>query len=214
MLRIVEPEVMDGAEQSLSYARTDRSNIKQLFKYLYQKTLFNVDIDTMIDIGCGPGDLTVDIAKLHPTTLIDAIDASDEMLKCCEPQANVTFKKTFLHSVTSKYDRVVSSLTLHHFHNPNDFWNAINSIGTKDVFVFDFIRPSSEDELQLIVDSNGPYKYDIVKTDLENSLRASFTVDELRYQLVNAGLNLNIEEIVVGNGPMCVATISGELNVE
>lgn len=194
MLRTLEPEIMDDSKQCLFYYKTDRSAVKSLFIQWY-KTLENSNIDKILDIGCGPGDLTLEVSKLHLDATIDAIDASASMLACCEQTSNITYKNIRLENVIGSYDRVISSLTLHHLHNPNVFWNKIKEINPCDVFVFDFLRPETEKELTELVEIGGPYPYDVVKFDFEQSLRAAFSRDELQEQLTTAGLQLNIAQI-------------------
>jgi hypothetical protein len=83
---------------------------------------------------------------------------------------------------------------LHHFHNPLDFWNSIKRIAPRDVFILDFLRPESEEQLQETI-AHRDYLDEHFKTDFENSLRACFTVEEIRQQLVDCGLNLKIVEV-------------------
>lgn len=194
MKRIVEPELMIDPLQVQSYYSSDRSQIKHLFKLAYVSSKKQVPA-TMVDLGCGPGDLTEEMAAIHPDTEITGIDNSSEMLALTRDHDNVKFKKMSITEVTEHYDRVISSLTLHHFHNPLEFWESIKRIAPKDVFILDFIRPETEEELQEIIKFREPYSDELFRIDFENSLRACFTIKEIEQQLLQCGLNLQVHEV-------------------
>ena len=185
---------MIDPEQVQSYYKNDRSQIKHLFKLAYVSVKKQVPA-TMVDLGCGPGDLTEEMALIHPDTKITGIDNSAEMLTLTRNHDNVEYKHQSITDVTEHYERVISSLTLHHFHDPMQFWNSIKRIAPKDVFVLDFIRPETEEELQEILEFREPYLDDLFRQDFENSLRACFTVKELEQQVAEAGLALTVHEV-------------------
>lgn len=193
MKRIIEPELMTDPIQVQSYYQNDRNQIKHLFKIAYQTVKKQVP-STLIDLGCGPGDLTFEMAEIHPNTLVTGIDNSAEMIALTKKRDNLEFKKMSITEVKDNYDRVISSLTLHHFHNPLEFWNTIKKISPKDVFILDFIRPENEKELEEII-NHREYLDEYFKQDFENSLRACFTVDEIKQQLADVDLNLTVHEV-------------------
>ncbi len=193
MERIVEPELMTDAVQARSYHQNDRTQIKHLFKIAYQ-TVKKQAPATLVDLGCGPGDLTYEMAELYPNTKVIGIDNSSEMLSLAKTRDNLEFKQMPINEINDKYDRVISSLTLHHFHNPLDFWNAIKRIAPRDVFILDFLRPESEEKLQEAI-VHRDYLDEHFKQDFENSLRACFTVDEIKQQLAECNLNLKVVEV-------------------
>ena len=194
MKRIVEPELMIDPAQVQSYYKNDRSQIKHLFKLAYLTVKKQVPA-TMVDLGCGPGDLTEEMASIQPTTQITGVDNSAEMLALTTDHDNVRYTLQSITDVAEHYERVISSLTLHHFHDPMQFWNSIKRIAPKDVFVLDFIRPETEEELQEILEFREPYLDDLFRQDFENSLRACFTVEEITQQVADAGLVLRVHQV-------------------
>jgi hypothetical protein len=74
------------------------------------------------------------------------------------------------------------------------------------------VRPENEDELANIVKENEPYFDELFEKDFENSLRASFTVEELKEQLVEANLTqLVVHELDQHYLPFKMVIITGML---
>ncbi|MBW3041686.1 class I SAM-dependent methyltransferase [Prochlorococcus marinus] len=209
MNRTPEPELMKIPSQVRAYAdadfsRSDSMVVKGLEKYLKKigKTLNKNDL--ILDVGCGPGNICERIAKNWPFVKVVGIDGSKEMLneaekKLCKSFSNnLTYELIEINSIATgekkfelKADVLVSNSALHHFHDPCRFWNALKKIGKENCIHIhrDLIRPSSLEkafELKEKYLSNSP---EILKKDFYASLKASFTVEEVNQQLVNAGLS-------------------------
>jgi vacuolar-type H+-ATPase subunit C/Vma6 len=58
----------------------------------------------------------------------------------------------------------------------------------------DLLRPANESEAQKIVQSVSGKEAEILKEDFYNSLRAAFTVQEIKQQLETADLKFEIEK--------------------
>jgi len=209
MNRIPEPELMENPSQVKAYANADFSKsdsmvVKGLEKYLKKigKTLNKNDL--ILDIACGPGNISERIAENWPFVKVVGIDGSKEMLnqaekKLCESYANnLSYELIEINLIASgekkfpvKSDVLVSNSALHHFHDPYNFWNALKKLGKKNCIHIhrDLIRPTSIHKALEIKEqylSNSP---EILKKDFYASLKASFTVDEVNQQIVNAGLS-------------------------
>ena len=79
MDRVLEPELMEDEQQALAYARADFSTSNQWYvDHLLQDC--SGALRTVLDIGCGPGDVMVRLAAAHAGTRITAIDGSGAML--------------------------------------------------------------------------------------------------------------------------------------
>jgi trans-aconitate methyltransferase len=204
--RIVEPQSMDDIEQANAYFDADREAYKYMFKIAYStaKTLPPINI---IDVGCGNGDLTKAIAELYDYSVpVTGIDTSAEMLAHAPTAKNLTFKQQSI-SDAGKYDRLISSLALHHFHDPMQFWNGVKNIAPRDIFVIDLLRPNSEERLQELVQNKECS--DCFRKDFENSLRAAFTLDEINTQLAQANLSFDVFEVDQYNLGMDLVLIAG-----
>ena len=81
MQRIPEPEeLMDEPDQAMAYARADFSEANTLFvELLHDVTGDSLD-GRLLDLGCGPADIPLQLARCYPGVHIDAVDGAQAML--------------------------------------------------------------------------------------------------------------------------------------
>jgi len=205
MERILEPEIMDNKKQVIAYAKAVFSLSNQMFvdKLIadYYSRLKNV-----LDIGCGPADVPIRLAKAMPSVYITAIDASDPMIQFARKQVNkaglekqIKVIKGHLPGLVleNKYDAILSKDLLHHLPNPMVFWDEVKHLakGETVIYVIDLFRPRSKEEARNIVESVSGNETPILKQDFYNSLLAAFTINEIKAQLCEAELNLEVEKV-------------------
>ena len=85
MDRIPEPELMKKKEQVISYDEADFSEgevnlINQINHYLLRKNISFNEKDLIVDLGCGPGNISEKLAIKWPNTDVVGIDGSKEMI--------------------------------------------------------------------------------------------------------------------------------------
>jgi len=209
MKRTPEPELMQIPSQVRAYAdadfsRSDSLVVETLEKYLKKVGRTLNQNDLILDIACGPGNIAERIAKNWPSVKVVGIDGSMEMLNEAENKLsknltkNLSYELIDINSIALgeihfpfKADVLVSNSALHHFHDPYSFWGALKKLGKiKCINIHrDLIRPNSVEKAFEIKEkylSNSP---EILKKDFYASLKASFTVEEVSQQLIDAGLS-------------------------
>ena len=77
--RVLEPELMDDEQQSVAYAKADFSTSNQFFVDSVVRD-FHGHMHDVVDIGCGPGDVEVRLARAVPGVHITAVDGSAPMI--------------------------------------------------------------------------------------------------------------------------------------
>jgi len=194
---------MGGFEQAEAYANAD-------FEEPHRRVieLFNVEFPgayvkgEILDLGCGPGDVTFRFAKRFPHSIVVGVDGAAAMIALANErkvqEQGIADKVTFIEGSIpgtelpgGPYDLIVSNSLLHHLHRPDVLWETIldcASPGTK-IFVVDLFRPESEKEAERIVSEYSGNEPEILKKDFYNSLRAAFTPAEVEQQLASAGLS-------------------------
>ncbi|MCX7793667.1 MAG: class I SAM-dependent methyltransferase [Thermodesulfovibrionales bacterium] len=208
MERIPEPELMDDPEQVHAYASANFSEPDSEFMRLFID-LFGRDVrGYVLDLGCGPGNISFRFAGTFPDCIVHAIDGSREMIKMAreflsetpELRSRLFFIEGILPDINPPlrfYDVIISNSLLHHLHDPLILWNTVKRFSRESsiIFVRDLKRPSSEEEAMRIVETYSGNEPDILKRDFYNSLLASFTVQEVEDQLLNTGLDyLKVKE--------------------
>ncbi|SMF93853.1 Ubiquinone/menaquinone biosynthesis C-methylase UbiE [Methylomagnum ishizawai] len=201
MQRIPEPELMDDTAQARAYAEADFSEPHQRFVTLFQEAFPGETLaGTVLDLGCGPADVTLRLARAYPLCRIDGLDGAAAMLECGREAVRraglddrVRLVEGYLPGAVpplATYDAVVSNSLLHHLADPRVLWASIRRWGGPGapVLVMDLMRPdgpAAVDALVLRYAADAPA---VLRRDFEHSLRAAYRVEEVRAQLVEAGL--------------------------
>ncbi|MEA5390691.1 class I SAM-dependent methyltransferase [Cyanobium gracile UHCC 0139] len=213
MERICEPELMDEPLQAQAYAAADFSSSDRavLERIAALPALLGSGDGTglsVVDLGCGPGNITFLLARRWPEARVLGIDGSAAMLAIAErrrladPAAHrqVRFQRLVLPSpeLEGPCSAVVSNSLLHHLHDPAVLWGAVKQLSGPDtsLFVRDLRRPANAADLEALVVRHAGAAPEVLRRDYSHSLRAAFTPAEVREQLVVAGLGgLEVREV-------------------
>jgi len=202
MKRIVEPELMNDQAQAEAYAEADFEQADQLFIDTFKQLFPSSDMTgKLLDLGCGPGNISFRFAKHFSNINVFGIDGADEMIKLAknrkEAEINSYDQVTFITGIIpgnaipqAHYSVIVSNSFLHHLHHPEILWNTIkqySSAKTK-LLIVDLFRPSSKQDALALVNKYAANEPEILQGDFYNSLLAAFTPTEIEQQLLNAGL--------------------------
>lgn len=200
MKRVLEPEVMDDPEQVLAYAGADFAQENQGFVDQFFNLYDDLENPHIVDVGCGPGDIPIRVARRHPTCRVTGIDASQPMIAYAEQavqKAGFHDRVRFLCqrfqdvSLSSPADAIISNSLVHHVPNPLRFWYSLKALlkPGAPVLVMDLLRPESPEAAQAIVDEQAAGEPEQLRQDFFHSLLAAFTEDEVAAHL--AELNLS-----------------------
>jgi SAM-dependent methyltransferase len=201
--RIPEQELMDDEEQSIAYAAADFSTSNQFFVDGLVRD-YPTHLRDVVDIGCGPADVVIRLALAAPDARITALDGSAPMIalgRTAARAAGVDDRLVLLHTripgpppAPRAFDAVLSKDLLHHLPDPQILWNEVKRVGRPGaaVYVMDLVRPDSEDTAQAMVQEGAGSDDPILQRDFYNSLLAAFTLEEVRHQLRDAGLDLTV----------------------
>ena len=84
MDRVLEPELMVDPEQVRIYSEADFEEENQGFVDRFLSSYDDLNHAKVIDLGCGPGDIPIRLARGHATVHILGIDASPPMITIAE----------------------------------------------------------------------------------------------------------------------------------
>ena len=197
---------MADERQSLAYAKADFSTANQFFVDSLIRE-FPGHLRRAIDIGCGPGDVVIRLARAVPDLQITAIDGSAPMIalardavKAAGLDDRVTLVQGYLPGVAlenTAFDAVHSKDLLHHLPDPAVLWREIKRLSRRGgaAYVMDLVRPESPEAARHIVDTVAAREDPILRDDFYNSLLAAFTIDEVQGQLIANDLALEVTRV-------------------
>ena len=207
MQRIPEPELMNEPAQALAYAEADFSDPHNAFIDGFVTCFPDCSPQHVLDLGCGPGDITERFAQRFPGCHITATDGAQTMLELARQRAQrlglssrIDYILSYLPdaSLAANADVIISNSLLHHMKNPLDLWQTICHHRQPGiiVYVMDLMRPPSiavAKELLLQYAADEP---EVLQHDFYHSLLAAYEPDEVQMQLKQAGLDgLKLEVI-------------------
>ena len=194
---------MDDEEQSVAYAKADFSTSNQHFVDSLVRDC-SAHLRNVVDIGCGPADVVIRLAKAAPDATITALDGSAPMIaigRAAARAAGVEGRLVLLHTRipgpppdAHSFDAVLSKDLLHHLPDARVLWNEVKRLGKPGaaVYVMDLVRPPTPEAAEAMVQEGAGSEDPILQRDFYNSLLAAFTVDEVRQQVRDAGLDLTV----------------------
>ena len=209
MLRVPEPELMDEPAQARAYAEADFSESNRMFVDLFRESFAGQGIaGRVLDLGCGPADISIRLAREFPNCEIDAVDGAESMLHLARQAVTaagfagrINLVESFLPDerlATAGYGAVISNSLLHHLGDPEDLWRTAARCGAPGaaVLVMDLLRPGDEAAVNALLDVYAADAPPVLRHDFRCSLCAAYTLDEISGQLQSAGLeHLELRQI-------------------
>jgi ubiquinone/menaquinone biosynthesis C-methylase UbiE len=200
MNRALEPELMDDPEQALAYAKADFEEENQGFVDRFVEYFPEIKSGHILDLGCGPADIPIRLARALPECRITGVDGSAPMIalgreavRTAGLDDRITLRCERFQGMVlpERADAVVSNSLLHHVPNALQFWFAVKQLAKPGaaVLVMDLLRPESPEAAQAIVDRYAAGEPAILRRDFYNSLLAAFTDDEVAAQLTELNLS-------------------------
>jgi ubiquinone/menaquinone biosynthesis C-methylase UbiE len=195
--RVLEPEVMDTAEEARDYDAMDHSAVNRLFVNDFLQVWTGAGI--VLDVGTGTAQIPIELCRRHPTAQVVAIDAAGHMLavargnvrragfddrvrlECCDAKR--------LPHADGSFDAVISNSIVHHIPAPAAVLREMVRVARPGacLFVRDLLRPADEATLRDLVDRHAAGANDHQKRMFADSLHAALNLDEVRDLVAGLG---------------------------
>ncbi|PKN55546.1 MAG: SAM-dependent methyltransferase [Deltaproteobacteria bacterium HGW-Deltaproteobacteria-14] len=198
MDRTPEPELMDAAAQADAYAAADFATSDAELVAAFLARFGEGLAGPVVDLGCGPGNIALRVARARPDLAVVGVDGAEAMLAVARSRAaalrNATFVRATLPSAAlpaAAFGAVVSNSLLHHLHDPvASLWRTVLRVARPGapVYVADLRRPPTPAAARAIVERYAAAEPEALRADFLASLHAAFEPDEIRAQLAAAGL--------------------------
>ncbi len=218
MKRVTEEELMTDPDQVKAYMEADFSLSEESMVNQLAETLRNYEFmleePLILDLGCGPGNISERIASRWRRAKVYGIDDSIEMIRVANERKRLNdrktsfkrlvYKKMNISSLTTDKslfkdcaDVVVSNSLIHHIHDPSSFFSALINISKNGAIHFhrDLRRPNTFEEVLDIQKRNLVNAPEILVRDFTASLLAAHTCKEVEGYIESAGIkNLSVYE--------------------
>lgn len=198
MKRILEPEVMDTWEEAAAYDAMDFVEVNKAFA---QKALeIGPKKGLILDAGTGTARIPIFICQECLEWQIIGIDLSQNMLIIGNKNIKEAGleKRIKLELVDAKnppypdhnFDAVISNSIVHHLPEPLPFWQEVKRVLKPGggIFIRDLLRPENEEITEGFVNKYAADCNEHQRGLFRDSLKAAFTVDEVREMIETAHL--------------------------
>jgi len=166
MERIPEPELMEGPEQAQAYAGADFSEAHENIVMEFCARFPGVEVTgEVLDLGCGPGDITFRFASKFPRARFFGVDGSGEMIRLAEERKGreqvlsrrITFIRGSIPGASIPnlgYEAIISNSLLHHLRRPEVLWETVVEYARPGtiIYIADLLRPESTGEARRLVE--------------------------------------------------------------
>ncbi|MCL5670677.1 MAG: methyltransferase domain-containing protein [Acidobacteria bacterium] len=206
MARNPEPEVMGDEEAVSAYdAAASQKHLDAIDNTLVELVLTlgpggKAPVGTLLDLGCGPGRITMKIAARCPQLQLVGVDRSGTMLRFARRAAEeqrLAGRVFFVRADAARlgfpdgtFDFVLSNSVLHHLSSPRAVLEEMARVAKPDgtVLVRDLRRPSWL-AFPFHVRWHGRNYSGAMRKLFEDSVRAAYTPEELAELLRASGMS-------------------------
>jgi ubiquinone/menaquinone biosynthesis C-methylase UbiE len=200
MERIPEPEIMGAEKEAKVYDLADFSEVNQSFANRALE-MVSQPSGVLLDFGCGPGDILMRIYTMASKFFLIGFDGSHAMIALAVKRTREQGLQNKIHFVQgdakkinflpNSLDVIISNSLVHHLSDPRLFWEEIQRVGKSGsiVLIRDLSRPPTPEAAREIVEKYSGNEPQLLKDLFFHSLKASFTVAEIREHLIQSGLN-------------------------
>jgi ubiquinone/menaquinone biosynthesis C-methylase UbiE len=194
--RVLEPEVMDTADEARDYDAMDHAAVNRVF--VADFLALSPDTRRVLDVGTGTAQIPIELCRADPAAHVVAVDAAAHMLTLAranveraglsariEPRL-VDAKRLPLDE--NLFTAVMSNSIVHHIPDPlaalREMLRVLRPGGV--LFVRDLARPDDETQLEALVRLYGG-EQEHGRTMFRESLHAALTLAEVREMAASLG---------------------------
>lgn len=199
LTRVLEPEVMDSAEEARDYDAMDHGEVNRRFctDLLRERALPS----PILDIGTGTALIPIELCRRAPDAQIVAIDLATHMLDLAGENVRragladrIRLERADAKALafpSGSFGAVISNSIVHHIPDPNGIFSEIARLVAPGglVFLRDLMRPETDAEVDRLTElhagappeeADRRASFDRQRALLHASLKAALTVDEVK----------------------------------
>ncbi len=177
--RVLEPEVMDTAEEARDYDSMDHSEVNRVFVEDILKFIDHDELGDVLDVGTGTALIPLELCRQRSHCRVMAIEMAVQMLKA------MTFDD-------GMFDVVMSNSIIHHIPRPLDCLKEMVRVTDEDggfIFVRDLMRPEDDETVKSLVQVYAGNENGHSQQMFDDSLRAALSLEEIRELISSLGFD-------------------------
>ncbi|MBV9123572.1 MAG: class I SAM-dependent methyltransferase [Planctomycetes bacterium] len=190
LARVLEPEVMDSAEEARDYDAMDHREVNRVF--VTDFLAFWNGQGLILDLGTGTGQIPIELCRRDPKIQVVALDMAEHMLYLARDNVSraglgerIQLERgdaKALPYAADTFGAIISNSIVHHIPEPRkvlaEMVRVVRPGGC--LFVRDLLRPSDEATVQRLVGLYGAEVNAHQRQMFADSLRAALTLPEIR----------------------------------
>lgn len=197
--RVLEPELMDTAEEAIGYDTMDHSQVNRVFVSDFLAVWQGQS--PIIDVGTGTAQIPIEFCRQSPRGSVIALDAAQHMLNVATKnveQAGFT-DRISLQLVDAKglpfadgsIPAVMSNSIIHHIPSPLTVFREIARVAAPGatIVVRDLLRPPTMEALQHLVQTYTGDANAHQQRMFAESLHAALTLTEVQEMVASVGFD-------------------------
>jgi ubiquinone/menaquinone biosynthesis C-methylase UbiE len=196
--RVLEPEVMDSAEEARDYDAMDHSAVNRVFAADFLAAWDRAN--PILDLGTGTAQIPLELCRLDPGPEIVAVDLAEQMLRVAAHNVQRAGMENRIRLercdakrlpfADSSFAAVMSNSIIHHIPEPRMVFAEMLRMARPGAVLFlrDLLRPAEDAEVRRLVQSYAGESNAHQQQMFEASLRAALTLAEVRGLAVEMGL--------------------------
>jgi ubiquinone/menaquinone biosynthesis C-methylase UbiE len=188
--RVLEPEVMDSAEEARDYDAMDHGQVNRVFVADFLAVWHGRS--PVLDVGTGTAQIPLELCRQAPTVEVVGVDLAEHMLRVGRDNVRRAGlgQRVRLERCDAKQlpfaahacAAVISNSIVHHIPEPAavlaEMARVLQPGGT--LLVRDLLRPADDAAVRRLVDTYAGDANAHQRQMFEDSLRAALTLDEVR----------------------------------
>lgn len=205
LIRVLEPEVMDSAEEADDYNRMDHSHVNRVFVddllIALDKGEKRNEIPLRIfDAGTGTALIPMELVRRGIQARVLASDLAESMLVVARQNVQAAGLGSSIElalrdckqlpDLNASYDCVMSNSIIHHIPEPQsvlmELWRILKPGGL--LFIRDLMRPDDVEALNHLVNTYAGDANEHQQRMFRESLHAALTVSEVQQLVTRLGL--------------------------
>jgi ubiquinone/menaquinone biosynthesis C-methylase UbiE len=197
--RVLEPEVMDSAEEARDYDAMDHAAVNGVFVADFLAAWNGRG--PVLDVGAGTAQIPIELCRRHSSAEVAAIDLAEHMLQVGRDNVRragldnrIRLERKDAKKMSyadGAFGAVISNSIVHHIPEPAAVFAEMTRVAAPGglLFVRDLLRPADADTLQDLVNVYAAGANDHQRKMYAASLHAALTLDEVRGYLAALGFD-------------------------